>query len=136
MKKYTLILLLAIIGLQGISQTASKKTIAYPKADVVKKQIDSICKLIVIYTNQKATDKLYALTGGTFRKTMNYESFKGSAESHLYPLNGILKTELLEHKSGLSIYKVSFKDLSFLLNLSIDNKKKLVSFLWRPNPNQ
>src|SRR5690349_10302686 len=105
MKKYTLILFLFVMGLQAISQSSKKITVSARGVDTQKK-IDSVCKLIVVYSNQKSTEKLYDLTGPTFRKSMNYETFKKSAEGHLYPLNKIIKTELLEHKNGLSIYKI------------------------------
>lgn len=130
MNKYILSLTFSLIATAVIAQLPQQK--APDQDNTVQKQIDSVCKLVVKYSNEKATDSLYALTGEAFRSQMDYNTFKSIAETHLYPQNAIIRTELMKHEEGRSTYKVSFSNFVALLDLSLDEQRKLVAFLWKP----
>ena len=118
MRKYTLVLLLAAFCL---SATAQQKRTA----------TDSVSRLVQINFNQKNADGLYELTGEGFRKAITADKFREISNGNLFPLGNLNTVEFEKETAGVSAYKAVFDNMTFSLLLSLDDKNKLSTFLFK-----
>jgi CubicO group peptidase (beta-lactamase class C family) len=97
-----------------------------------QQKIDSVCRLIQAYFNEKNPVKIYELTGDAFRKEISAEAFQNIFEKNLLPLGELKNTVFENHHAGLSKYKAQFGTINLSLLLSLDNKDKIGVFLFKP----
>jgi len=97
-----------------------------------QQRIDSVCRLVQQYFNEKSIDKLYELTGESFRKSLPQETFKSVCVNNLFPLGEMKKTEFESHTNGVSRYKAIFPSMNLALVISLDKAEKIETFLFSP----
>ena len=91
-----------------------------------QQKIDSVCKLVQQYFNEKNDSKVYDLTGELFRKQLSPEAFKNVFDNNLLPLGNIIKADFEFLANGVARYKAEFSslNLSLLLNEWADRQPK------------
>src|ERR1019366_10719706 len=94
-----------------------------------QQKIDSVCKLVKQYFNEKNASKVYELTGESFRKELSPEAFKNIFDNNLSPLGEMMKAEFESLANGVAKYKAVFSSMNLSLLLSLDDKEKLQSTL-------
>jgi CubicO group peptidase (beta-lactamase class C family) len=94
---------------------------------------DSVAGLVQLYFNEKDHAKLYDLTGESFRKAITAETFQTIGENNLFIL-GRMSGFYHEKTSpaGVSKYKAVFDSETLGMYLSLDEKGKLSTFLFKP----
>ena len=95
-------------------------------------KVDSIAKLLQQYFNQKDGERIYALTGVGFQKSIPPDLFKTISSNNLFPL-GEMKEVVFEKAGpgGVHKYKATFTMATLALFLSLDDKDKLSTFLFK-----
>src|ERR1700754_1145042 len=58
-----------------------------------QQKTDSVFRLVRKYLELKDINRLYSLTGETFRKAIPADEFRKIAEQQLFPLGGMLDTD-------------------------------------------
>ena len=103
------------------------------KAQATRQQkIDSVCRLVQQYFNEKSIDKLYELTGEAFKKALPEENFKSVCVNNLFPLGEIKKAEFENLTNGVSRYKAIFTTINLTLLISLDKAEKIETFIFSP----
>lgn len=98
-------------------------------------KVDSVCRLIEQYFNSKDADKIYSLAGEKFKKQISFEQFKQICNTNLFPL-GKMQTQFEKNTDGVSKYKAIFSSVTLGLYLSIDDKDKVETFLFKSYINE
>ncbi|MFT4153712.1 serine hydrolase domain-containing protein [Parafilimonas sp.] len=98
----------------------------------IQEKTDSVCTLVKQYFNARQADSLYALTGEIFRNQLPYETFKQITDNNLFPL-GKMETEFVAINNGVSQYKAIFGNAMLDFYLSLDDKEKIYTFLFKPH---
>jgi CubicO group peptidase (beta-lactamase class C family) len=96
-----------------------------------QQKIDSVCKLVKQYFNEKNDSKVYELTGESFRKELSPEAFKNIFDNNLSPLGEMMKAEFESLANGVAKYKAVFSSMNLSLLLSLDDKDKIEVFLFK-----
>lgn len=116
--------LVVVFSLLGISLSGTAQR-------TFQQRTDSISVLAKQFLNEKDTDKLYELTGPSFRNAINKEKFKDVSENTLFPL-GELKALTFERVvSGVSLYKGDFAATSLTLGIGLEANDKISTFFFR-----
>src|ERR1700753_1969647 len=58
-----------------------------------QQKTDSVFRLVRKYLELKDIDRLYSLTGESFRKAIPADGFRKIAEQQLFPLGGMIETD-------------------------------------------
>lgn len=93
---------------------------------------DAVCQLVKQYFNENSAEKIYELTGETFRAALSKEAFKHTCEQSLFPLGKMNEVEFDSLNNGVSIYTVTFNSIKLSLWLSLDQKDKIEQFGFVP----
>jgi len=101
-----------------------------------QQKIDSVCKLVQQYFNEKSDSELYQLTGESFRKELSPAAFKNVFNNNLLPLGKMTKADFEFLEDGVARYKARFSLLNLSLLLSLDKKDKIETFLFKPYVNE
>ena len=96
-----------------------------------QQKIDSVCRLVKKYFNEKNTDSMYALTGSDFRKELTADAFISVCNNNLFPLGEMKQTILESYDGGIAKYKAIFNSVNLTLLLSLDKKDKIEVFLFK-----
>lgn len=98
-----------------------------------QQKADSVFRLLRKYLELKDIDKLYALTGNTFRTMVPPDAFHNIATQQLFPLGGMIDTDFESFVNDkTATYKVQFNGVTMEIILSLDDKDKLDGLLFRP----
>ncbi|MEZ2336286.1 hypothetical protein AB6735_11655 [Mucilaginibacter sp. RCC_168] len=100
---------------------------------VYQKQTDSVSALVVKYFNERASDKLYALTSKSVHSKFKPNQWKDIFESNFYPYGKIKERKFLKFEMAVGAYRVAFDSGTFLLmTLKIGSDKKIVDLNFNP----
>lgn len=94
-------------------------------------KIDSVCRLVKKYFNDKDVVQLYGLCGKDFQKQLTLENLRQVCENNLFPTGVIKETVFESSESGLNKYKVVFASVNLTLLLSLDKEDKIETFLFQ-----
>jgi hypothetical protein len=100
--------------------------------DIPKQKNDSVCRLVTKFLTEKNAGKLYDLTGEAFHRSLTPEKFKSVCDENLFPLGAVKECVLDNFSDNMATYKVSFDSLTLNLQLSLDSKDKIETFLLKP----
>lgn len=101
-----------------------------------QQKIDSVCKLMQQYFNEKNGPKIYELTGELFRKQLSPEAFEKVFNNNLLPLKNIIRADFEFLADGVARYKAVFPSLNLSLLLSLDKNDKIETFLFKQYVNE
>lgn len=90
---------------------------------------DSVALLVQKYFNANDAKQLYQLAGEQFHKILSEEKFTEISKNNLFPLGQMKAPEYYGTSQGVSKYKIAFESITLSLNLSLDENRKLVTFL-------
>jgi CubicO group peptidase (beta-lactamase class C family) len=99
-------------------------------------KIDSVCKLVVKYFNERSPQQLYLLAGEDFKHALTEEAFTNVCNKNLFPLGEIKQTIFEKDETGVSRYKAVFSSATLTLFLSLDKNDKIAVFLFKPYRNE
>jgi CubicO group peptidase (beta-lactamase class C family) len=95
-------------------------------------KVDSVVNVIVQHFNDKDPEGLYAMTGEVFRSKLPHDQFVKIAENNLFPAGKIQSHEFLKESGGLAHYKLTFESANLELLVSLDDKDRLRTFVFKP----
>lgn len=72
-----------------------------PAQSIREQKTDSVCTLVKKYLNEKNPEKLYALTGGSFRNLISDSAFNAFCNHHLFPLGRVRGIRLEKYANGI-----------------------------------
>ncbi|MCR8561296.1 beta-lactamase family protein [Mucilaginibacter sp. BJC16-A38] len=117
---------LIILLLFAMSATASAQTLQ-------QKKVDSVFLLVKLYFNAKNADAVYNLTGDAFQKEVNITNWNTIANQQLFPLGEMKESKLMSFvNNSLATYKVTFNNVTMQVFISLDQKDKLETFIFKP----
>jgi CubicO group peptidase (beta-lactamase class C family) len=98
-------------------------------AQTTHEREDSVALLVQKHFNANDAKQLYQLTGEQFHKILSEEKFTEISKNNLFPLGQMKAPEYYGTSQGVSKYKIAFESITLSLNLSLDENRKLVTFL-------
>ncbi|MDP9076234.1 MAG: beta-lactamase family protein [Bacteroidota bacterium] len=117
---------LIILLLFAMSATASAQTMQ-------QKKVDSVFLLVKLYFNAKNADAVYNLTGDAFQKELSITDWNTIANQQLFPLGEMKESKLMSFvNNSLATYKVTFNNVTMQVFISLDQKDKLETFIFKP----
>ena len=120
MKKIIVLLVFTCIGNLLLAQSSQQQ------------KIDSVCRLVDKFFNEKNTERLYELSGEAFRKALPADAFKNVCDQSLFPLGEMKETVFENYSDGISKYKAVFSTVNLALFLGLDKHDKIETFLFKP----
>ena len=93
-------------------------------------KIDSVSILVTKYFNTKNADSIYALAGEKFKTSLSLAQFQQIAHANLFVL-GTMQATFEQHTNGVSKYKAQFATQTLAMYISLDDKDKLFTFLFK-----
>ena len=101
-------------------------------AQVTQTKIDSVRKLLEIAFNEKSPEKIYELTGESFRKQLPESQIK-QVSNMLYTQLGQWKaSEFQKNTDGIAFYKGVFEKANQNVFVGLDAKGKISTLLFQP----
>ncbi|ASU35777.1 serine hydrolase domain-containing protein [Mucilaginibacter xinganensis] len=98
-----------------------------------QKKVDSVFTLVKKYFNEKNADAIYNLSGNAFQEEISITAFSDIAVKQLFPLGEMKETSLVSFvNNSLATYKVNFASTKLQIFISVDQKNKLETFIFKP----
>jgi pimeloyl-ACP methyl ester carboxylesterase len=119
MKRITLFLTVALLTLKAVAQ-------AEP-ADYAT----TVAKFKQFYNTDHA-DSIFSMFSPEMRTALPLDKFKPTTEQLKAQYGELLKTEFVKFGGSLAVYKATFKNSVFLLNVSLNAQNKLTGLLLGP----
>lgn len=119
MKKITFLIFIFFITLRAIAQAEPAN---YSVA------LSSFKRL---YNNNHA-DSIFAMFSPEFKVILPLEKFESTTGQLKSQIGSLLKTEFIKYSGTLAVYKATFQNNTFLLNISLNNQSKFTGLLLSP----
>ncbi|TAG90116.1 MAG: DUF3887 domain-containing protein [Bacteroidetes bacterium] len=120
MKKIGLLLLVILFVTNIFGQNA------------IKDKNDSIAKIAKNFYNQDDYEKLYTLMGEKFKEQLDFLKFKETFSGLKQQLGNWQTSEFIKVKEKNSHYKATFEATPLSFYISLDEKEKIFTFLFKP----
>ncbi|CAN5169923.1 hypothetical protein BH09BAC6_BH09BAC6_27350 [soil metagenome] len=120
MKKVIFFTLILLVGLHTFAQSEPANYTAV------------LTKFTRFYNNSQP-DSIFTLFSPELKAALPLEKFKPTTLQLKSQLGNLVKTDFVKYNAPLAVYKATFQNNVFLLNLSLDAKNKLTGLLLSPN---
>ena len=98
-----------------------------------QQKVDSVFMLVKKYFNEKNADAVYNLTGDAFQNEVSITAWGTIASQQLFPLGDMKETSLISFvNNSLATYKATFSSITLQIFISLDQKDKLETFIFKP----
>ncbi len=97
-----------------------------------KDKNDSVTIIAKKLYNENDLEKMYGLMGEKFKKELNYEKFSQTFAGIKQQLGNWGQNDFLGIKQNISHYKATFEATPLSYYISLDEKQKIVTFLFKP----
>lgn len=97
----------------------------------LQERTDSVAALAKKYLNEKDTDKMYELTGPSFRKAITKDVFRNATEQSLFPMGELKGLSLEKTEGGVFLYKGSFASGALTLGIGLEADDKISTFFFK-----
>ncbi|MDB4921147.1 serine hydrolase [Mucilaginibacter sp.] len=98
-----------------------------------QQKVDSVFMLVKKYFNEKNADAVYNLAGDAFQKEISILAWADIAAKQLFPLGEMQESSLINFvNNSMATYKVKFSSVTLQVFISLDQKDKLETFIFKP----
>ena len=84
------------------------------------------------FYNNNQPDSIFSMFSPEMKAALPLSNFKPTTEQLKSQYGELLKTEFIKYGESLAVYKATFKNSIFLLNVSLNGQNKLTGLLLGP----
>ncbi|MDP9081453.1 MAG: alpha/beta hydrolase [Bacteroidota bacterium] len=84
------------------------------------------------YYNHDQPDSIFSMFSPEMKAALPIEKFKPTTEQLISQYGNLIKTEFVKITNSLAVYKATFQNNTFLLNLALNSQNKLTGLLLSP----
>ena len=119
MKRVTLLITIALMTVRALAQAEPAN------------YVSALIKFKQFYNNNQV-DSIFSMFSPEMKTALPLSSFKPTTEQLKAQYGDLVKTEFIKYGESLAVYKATFKNSVFLLNVSLNTQNKLTGLLLGP----